>query len=52
LHLGFDIENKAIISNGQMKKVNDYSFIHLGECVHAQVIKDFLIKHQVKFYEK
>ncbi|MFZ6663257.1 S1 family peptidase [Peijinzhouia sedimentorum] len=52
LHLGFDIENKSILSNGQLKKVSDYSFIHLGECVHAETIKDFLRKHQVKFYEK
>jgi len=52
LQLGFDIENKAIMSNGHLKKVNDYSFIHLGECVHAEVIKDFLRQHQVKFYEK
>ena len=52
LHLGFDIENKAINSNGQLKKVSDYSFIHLGECVHAGVIKDFLKLHQVKYYER
>ena len=51
LHLGFDIENKKISSNGKEKKVNDYSFIHLGECIHVAVIKDFLTKHQVKFQE-
>jgi hypothetical protein len=52
LHLGFDIENKEIISNGKHKKVNDYSFIHLGECIHVSVIKDFLSKHNVKFQEE
>ncbi len=26
------------------KKVNDYAFIHLGECIHVSVIKDFLRK--------
>lgn len=52
LHLGFDIENKEIISNGKSKKVNDYSFIHLGECIHVSAIKDFLTKHNVKFQEK
>lgn len=51
LHLGFDIENKQIMSNGKMKKVNDYSFIHLGECIHVSVIKEFLKKHQVRFQE-
>ena len=48
LHLGFDIENKEIISNGKSKKVSNYSFIHLGECIHISVIKDFLTKHKVK----
>jgi len=52
LHLGFDIENKEIISNGKNKKVNDYSFIHLGECIHVSVIKDFLKLHNVKFQEE
>ena len=52
LHLGFDIENKEIISNGKVKKVNDYSFIHLGECIHVSVIKDFLTQHQVNFKEE
>lgn len=52
LHLGFDIEEKDIIAHGKSKKVNDYAFIHLGECVHVSVIKDFLRQHQVKFEEK
>ncbi|KYG76764.1 S1 family peptidase [Roseivirga echinicomitans] len=52
LHLGFDIENKKIVSNGESKKVSDYSFIHLGECIHVSVIKEFLTKHKVKFQEE
>ena len=51
LHLGFDIENKEIFSKGKSKKINDYSFIHLGECIHVDIIKEFLKKHQVKFTE-
>ena len=51
LHLGFDIEEKSIIAHGKEKKVNDYSFIHLGECIHVSVIKDFLKQHQVNFEE-
>lgn len=51
LHLGFDIENKEIFSKGKSKKINDYSFIHLGECIHVDIIKEFLRKHQVKFTE-
>jgi hypothetical protein len=52
LHLGFDIENKEIMSKGQNKLVNDYSFLHLGICIHVDVIKEFLKEHQVKFYEE
>lgn len=51
LHLGFDIEEKQIRSNGKLKNVSDYSFIHLGECIHMDIIKDFLKTHQIKFYE-
>ncbi|EAZ81155.1 S1 family peptidase [Algoriphagus machipongonensis] len=51
LHLGFDIEEKSIIAHGKEKKVNDYSFIHLGECIHVSVIKEFLNQHQVSFDE-
>lgn len=52
LHLGFDIEDKAIIAHGKAKKVNDYAFIHLGECVHVSAIKEFLRQHQIRFQEK
>jgi hypothetical protein len=52
LHLGFDIENKEIFTKGQMKKVSDYSFIHLGHCISAGIIKDFLKKNNVDFDEQ
>lgn len=52
LHLGFDIEEKTIISHGKTKKVNDYAFIHLGECIHVSVIKEFLKKNSINFKEE
>ena len=52
LHLGFDIENIEILSKGQKKKVSDYSFIHLGQCIHVDVIKEFLKQHNVDFNEQ
>ncbi len=52
LHLGFDIENTVILSKGQLKKVSDYSFIHLGECIDVGVIKDFLKQHKISFKEQ
>lgn len=49
LHLGFDIEEKEVMAHGKVKKVNDYAFIHLGECIHVSVIKEFLQKNEVRF---
>lgn len=49
LHLGFDIEEKEVIAHGKVKKVNDYAFIHLGECIHVSVIKELMTQHGVKF---
>jgi hypothetical protein len=51
LHLGFDIEDKEVMAHGRVKKVNDYAFIHLGECIHVSVIKEFLRKNEVSFQE-
>ncbi len=51
LHLGFDIEEKAIMVKGKAKKINDYAFIHLGECIHVSVIRDFLRTNNVSFEE-
>lgn len=51
LHLGFDLEEKVILVNGRKKKVSDYAFLHLGQCIRADVIKEFLIEHQVHFTE-
>lgn len=51
LHLGFDIEEKEVMAHGKVKKVNDYAFIHLGECIHVSVIKEFLRKNEVSFKE-
>ena len=52
LHLGFDIVDKEILLNNKIKKVSDYSFIHLGQCIHADTIKEFLKEHNVKYYEE
>jgi hypothetical protein len=52
LHLGFDITDKEILSNNKVKKVSDYSFIHLGQCIHVDVIKEFLKEKGVRYYEE
>lgn len=52
LHLGFDLVEKEILINNQVKKISDYSFLHLGQCIHADAIKAFLRTHNVKYYEE
>lgn len=52
LHLGFDLVDKEIMVNNTVKKVSDYSFIHLGQCIHVNAIKTFLKQHAIKFYEE
>jgi len=52
LHLGFDIEDKEILFNNRVKKITDYAFIHLGQCIHAETIKEFLKENNVKYYEE
>lgn len=52
LHLGFDLIDKEIITDNKSKKVSDYSFLHLGQCIHADTIKEFLKEKNVKYYEE
>ena len=52
LHLGFDLVDKEIMVNNSIKKVTDYSFIHLGQCIHVNAIKAFLTENKVQFYEE
>ena len=51
LHLGFDIKDKEIREGSKLKKVSNHPFLHLGNCVHVDVIKSFLKEHNIKFYE-
>lgn len=52
LHLGFYLKGKEMLVNNTIKKVSDYSFIHLSQCIHAETIKAFLRKKNVRFYEE
>jgi hypothetical protein len=52
LHLGFDMKNKEIVSEGKKTKVNNQPFLHVGHCVHVDRIKEFLAEHQIRFHEQ
>ncbi len=51
LHLGFDMIDAEIMLPNGIKKISDYSFIHLGQCIHISKIKAFLLEHKVAFEE-
>jgi len=51
LHLGFDQVNKEVITDGHRKRVSNYPFLNVGQCVHVDVIKQFLREKKVTFYE-
>lgn len=52
LHLGFDIKDQEILEGSKKKKVSNYPFLHLGNCVHVNIIKSFLKDKNIKFYEE
>lgn len=51
LHLGFDLHEIPVSINGVQTTVSNYPFLHVGQCIHAEVIKNFLRENKVKFYE-
>ena len=50
LDLDFDV-NQEVFREGVRKKVTDSAFLHVGKCVHVDVIKEFLRTHNVQFNE-
>jgi hypothetical protein len=52
LHLGFDMKNREIISGGKKLKITNQPFLHVGHCVHVDLIKEFLNANGVKYYEE
>ncbi|HXB40683.1 MAG TPA: trypsin-like peptidase domain-containing protein [Bacteroidia bacterium] len=52
LHLGFDMKNQEFPVNGEKIKVTNQPFLHVGQCIHSDVIKAFLQENKIKFYEE
>ena len=51
LHLGFDQVNREVITDGHRKRVSNYPFLNVGQCVHVEVIKHFLREKKIAFHE-
>ena len=52
LHLGFDMKNKEITSEGKKIRVTNQPFLHVGHCVHVDRIKEFLTQHHIHFEQE
>jgi len=50
LDLDFDV-NQEVMRNGEKKKVSDSAFLHVGHCVHVNVLKSFMNQQGVHFEE-
>ena len=51
LHLGFDMVNRDVWVGTHRAKVSNHPFLHVGVCISADIIKDFLRQQNVKFYQ-
>jgi hypothetical protein len=50
LDLNFDVK-MDVLRSGQKLPVKDYAFLHVGHCIHVDVLKDFMRQHKVAFGE-
>lgn len=50
LDLNFDI-NVDVMRSGSKLHVKEHAFLHVGHCVHIDVLKDFMRQHGVSFAE-
>jgi hypothetical protein len=51
LHLGFDMKNHEYMTGGKTIKVTNQPFLHVGHCIHTDIIKEFLTVNNIKFYQ-
>lgn len=50
LDLNFDV-NQEVLRNGIKKKVHGSAFLHVGHCIHVDVLKSFMAQHGAQFQE-
>ncbi len=50
LDLNFDVDQE-VVRGGVKKKVRDSAFLHVGHCIHVEVLKEFLRSNGVSFEE-
>lgn len=48
LDLDFDVDQE-VIRGGERRKVRDSAFLHVGHCIHVEVLKEFMTSKGVSF---
>ncbi len=51
LHLGFDMIDYEVNLETHRAKISNHPFLHVGHCIHANIIKQFLKENNVAYYE-
>ena len=51
LHLGFDMVGEKMMLRGKEQTVNNQPFLHVGHCINAEKIKEFLRTQGVEYFE-
>ena len=51
LNLDFDVDVE-VLRKGIPQRVKENAFLHVGQCVHAEALKSFMIKNKVEFQEE
>lgn len=51
LHLGFDQIEKEVVHEGHKKRVSNFPFMNVGQCIHLSIVKQFLRENEVEFLE-
>lgn len=52
LHLGFDMVGEKMILRGKEHTINNQPFLHVGQCINAEKIKEFLRQQGVEYFEE
>jgi hypothetical protein len=50
LDLDFDVD-LDVVREGSKRRVKDSAFLHVGHCIHVDVLKQFMREHRVAFAE-
>ncbi|PKB71985.1 MAG: hypothetical protein BZY87_02670 [SAR202 cluster bacterium Io17-Chloro-G6] len=51
LDLDFDVDLE-VLRNGNPQRVKESAFLHVGQCIHVEALKSFMIENSVEFQEE